>query len=236
MTPRGLITYDGLPVSAGGAHRLRGKDRSAAWARILGFLTSFTTYEKPDDVRLLLAEGPRIDHAFVSRAHRHATHAFGPAKRRLAIAGAVEEREHRWALTAGDVDECLELMQSLEPFPSHWRGAPLVLAIGAAFRLCDPDSGVVFPAQDPELYGRQEIGGLGLLGLSRIHLRLGTTSTCALFLSLPFTEATQVVRAYARRIDQSLPFRLSKAHWSRWQVNAGGTRFYRRRISVLDTD
>jgi len=30
------------------------------------------------------------------------------------------------------------------------------------------------------------------------------------------------------------PVRLSKKHWSRWQLNAQGTRYYNRRISVLD--
>jgi hypothetical protein len=71
------------------------------------------------------------------------------------------------------------------------------------------------------------------LGRSAIYLRLTTRSTCALLLALPFGEVTPALIAYVLRIDQSLPFRLSKRHWSRWQLNARSTRYYNRRIPVL---
>src|SRR5215470_20215672 len=106
--PRGLITYDGLPISAGGAHRIRKKDRAAIWESMRQFLHSFTTNEEPDEVRLLLHEGPRVDEAFFEDAHRLATAAFGRPRRRLAIAGAEQEHEHCWMVEPRDIHAAVQ--------------------------------------------------------------------------------------------------------------------------------
>jgi len=121
-------------------------------------------------------------------------------------------------------------MQSLEPFPQHWAHAPLVLSVDASFRLKDADTGEAFPLQDPELYGQEADWRLPL-GRSRMYLRLSARSTCGLFLFLPFPELTPQIRRYVDRLDQTLPFRLSPKHWSRWQLNANGTQYYKRRIA-----
>jgi hypothetical protein len=39
-----------------------------------------------------------------------------------------------------------------------------------------------------------------------------------------------------KRLEATLPFELSKKHWSVWRLNALGTGYYKRRISVLDGD
>jgi hypothetical protein len=70
------------------------------------------------------------------------------------------------------------------------------------------------------------------LGLSLIYLRLANPSTCALFLSLPFDEGTPELQAYVRRVQASLPFKLSAKHWARWQLNAQGTKYYKRKTSM----
>lgn len=75
-----------------------------------GFLEEFTTYREPDDVRLLLAEGPRVDRGLFAKAQRAATKAYGRSERRLAILGDVEEHEHSWALGSTGVDRALDLM------------------------------------------------------------------------------------------------------------------------------
>ena len=231
--PHAVITYDGLPISAGGAHRLREKNHVATWESVLRFLHSFTTSEEPDHVRLLLAEGARIDGAFFAEAHRRARAAFGRAERRLKIAGEANEFEHSWIVNRANIGDALDLMEALEPFPEHWLGAPLELSVEAIFCLRDPDTGEVFAGQDPELYGGQEAAWKLQFGRSRLHLGLTTVSTCALFLFLPFPEVCPALRAYVRRVDESLPFRLSRKHWARWQLNEQGTGYYRRRVDVL---
>lgn len=231
--PLGLISYDGLPVSAGGGHRLRRKDRLAIWESMRLFFDGFTTAGLPDEASLHLAEGPRVDALFSRRALKQLTQTFGPPAQRSALPGSRAGIEHRWALPPADADAALAAMRDLEPFPEHWLRAPLVLAVRTSFALRDPETGDVLPAQDPSLYGNQEAAWRLPLGLSRAYLRLTTASTCMLFLSLPFPDVDDGVRAYAKRIDAALPFRLSRKHWSRWQLNARGTAYYRRRVDVL---
>jgi hypothetical protein len=218
--PAALIAYDGLPISAGGAHTLRMRDRQAIWDRMRDFLASMTTCRDPDRVRLLLAEGTHIDAAFVARAEGAASRAFGTPRRRSSVAGAVEERELAWTLPPDRIDDALALIDELEPVPEHLGRGVLTLGIEALFFLRDPRSGETLPGQ-----GAQQ---------SRIYLRLSSRSTCAIFLSLPFPHATPGARAYIALLRDALPFRLSAAHWSRWQLNAQGTRYYKRRIRVDD--
>jgi hypothetical protein len=227
-----VITYDGLPVSAGGAHRIRSKDRIATWAALEQCLTAFTTYIEPNAVGLLLAEGERVDQRFGERARHASTAIFGGARRRVVVTGVVEEHEYRWLLAPADVGPALSLMRELEPFPAHWRDAPLTLQIEATFQLRDPDSGAVFPGQDASRYD-QDATWQRPLGASQISVRMSTSSACNIFLSLPFAEVTPAVSAYASRLSGALPFRLSPKHWLRWQLNASGTRYYSRRVSVL---
>jgi hypothetical protein len=85
------------------------------------------------------------------------------------------------------------------------------------------------PPQGSELYGEQRASDNLPLGLSLIYLRLANPSTCFLFLSLPFNEGAPELPAYVRRLQASLPFKLSSKHWSRWQLNAQGTKYYRRK-------
>jgi hypothetical protein len=211
-----------LPISAGGAHTLRTRDRRAIWDRMREFLASMTTCREADHVRLLLAEGTHIDSAFVARADEAASSSFGTPQRRVSIAGALEERELAWTLPPDRIDAALALIDELEPVPEHLGRGVLVLGIEAFFFLRDPDSGETLPGQ-----GAQQ---------SRIYVRLSSRSTCAIFLSLPFPDATREARAYIAQLQHALPFRLSPAHWSRLQLNAQGTRYYKRRIRIDDDD
>ncbi len=237
--PQALLTYDGLPISSGGAHRYRVRDHRVIWTAVSNFLQRCTTCDVVDDVHLVLYEGhlvePRLVKALASTVQK-----YGAAERRLNPAGSQKEfqyTQYTWALSSEDISGAIDHMASLGPFPRHWLGGPMFLGIQAAFCLRDPGKSEPLPFQGSELYGGQQAGFHLPLGLSVIYLRLANPSTCALFLSLPFAEVTPSVRAYVRKLGASLPFKLSAKHWSRWQLNARGTRYYNRRASVLgDSD
>jgi hypothetical protein len=202
------------------------------WSEIRGFLETCTTRREPERVRLLLYEGAHLDGDFFTRANRAATAGFGRSQRRLAIAGPHDEVfEHAWEVDPDEIGGALALMQGVEPIPEHLRSGVLVLAMEASFRLLGLDTGEPFPGQDPVLYGHQEADWNLPLGLSRIYLRLSGRSTCALFLSLPFPVVSPALRDYVTALEARLPFRLSPRHWSRWQLNAQGTRYYKRRVA-----
>lgn len=230
--PSALIVYDGLPVSSGGAHLLRLRDRYVVWDRMRGFLNACTTCEEPDEVRLLLAEGPHLDRSFFEQAVGLAGGAFGAATRRVSVVGATQtEYEHAWMLRPNEIGEALAVMDQLPAIPEHLGRGLLVLSIEALFLLRDPETGRILPGQGADLYGDQEAEPKLFLGQSRVYLRLSQRSTCALFLSLPFPEVSRAAFGLIGQLQETLPFRLSPARWARWQLNAQGTRYYKRRLN-----
>ncbi len=226
-----LITYDGLPVSAGGAHRIRGRDRQRIWQELQTFMRLFTTYDEPDAVDLVLYEDESVDTEFVTRARGAATSKFGRASRRRLVSGAVEVYEDGWRLGPGRVDDGLRLIRDLEPFGNHWLGGPVTLRILTHFRLKDPDTGLILAYQGSVNYRDQKADNGLPLGESSLGVHLARPSACGLFLSLPFADVTPELIAYVSRLAAYLPFRLSPKHWTRWQLNRAGTRYYRRRLA-----
>jgi len=141
--------------------------------------------------------------------------------------------QYTWAITSRDIPDGIELIRSQGPTTKHWLGGPMLLGISAEFSIRDPDTGEPFPLQGSDLYGNQETAFRLSLGVSVIYLRLANPSTCAFFLSLPFAEVTPKLQSYLSGLEASLPFKLSRKHWSRWQLNVKGTRYYNRKASVL---
>jgi hypothetical protein len=196
------------------------------------FLAACTTCGEPDDVRLLLAEGSHVDESFFDQARGLAMSEFGAASRRVSVVGVLTEYEHAWALRPEQIDDALAVMDQLPPIPEHLGRGLFVLSIETAFLLRDPETQETVPGQGTDRYGGQEADPNLVLGQSRANLRLSRRSTCALFLSLPFAEVTPAMLRLIALMQEALPFRLSAANWSRWQLNAQGTRYYKRRVNL----
>jgi hypothetical protein len=198
-------------------------------------LRTFTTCGAPDRALLLLYEGDHVDRDGFERALASANERFVRSSTRQSVSGAVVEHEHRWLLRLDEISDALDLLRALEPLPRHaFRGSAIAIAVEARFLLRDPVSGQLLEAQGAERYGGQRADPDRALGESFMSVRLSHPSMCSLFLSLPFPDATPQAKAYATRFEAALPFRMSRRHWSRWQLNKAETRYYRRRIVVLE--
>jgi hypothetical protein len=230
--PQALFTYDGLPISSGGAHRIRIRDHRIIWKAVSLFLQTFTTPQTAEDVHLILYEDRRVEPSFFARALERAVQVYGSPQRRLAVSGSVEVYQNAWMLGYEGISAAIDLMASLEPFPDHWLGGPMFLGVKSTFCLRYAGTSQPLPLQGSDVYGVQEAAFRLPLGISILYLRLAHPSTCGLFLSLPFTDITSAVQIYVRNLESSLPFKLSSKHWSRWQLNAQGTRYYKRKASI----
>lgn len=231
LRPPGLITYDGLPISSGGAHRIRGDDKRETWHRLSACLQSHTTFQVPSAVRLLLYEGKGTDASFFKRAHKATKLVFGASDKR---SRSSDFDEHVWSLSAGDVEKAIDHCDTLRPFPKHDLGGPLVLAIQSEFALLDISTGAILPNQGTSVYGSQLVARYGIeLGMSGIYVRLGSRMSCAIYLSFPFADLDIEMVGLAKELDRCLPFRLSTKHWMQWRLNRAGTSYYPRRVKVL---
>ncbi len=232
MVRGALITYEGLPLSGGGAHALRRADLRSLWAACDGFLRTCTDFNAPDETHIVLHEGSRVPRDFSKTVKKELSSLLGGPSRSHTISGVVDEYTNWWYPRSPSIPELIEWVAARQPFPEHWLNCPLMLGIKARVRLRQPGTSELLPFQGPEHYLSQQVGQEYRLGESLVYIRLSTRSTFFAFFSLPFVEPDESFRGYATFLQSALPFRLSQKHWVRWQLNAKGTSFYARKLSV----
>lgn len=209
---RGLITYDGLPISSGGAHTLRANGFAAAWAHVERFLEHCTDFERPEQIIIELLEGTRIPEAFVSPLKQRFSERFS-ARRTRRVGAAVG---HQWSVEWESFAAVLQELDLLQPLPDVPSPPPLTVNVTSAFHFVDPDTRRALPFQDPSDYPGRHAGDRTPLGTSRVFARLSTRSTLSVFFSLPFPHAGEEFLTYVEFLQRHAPFRFSGAHWKIW--------------------
>ncbi|GGM53912.1 hypothetical protein [Microbacterium saperdae] len=204
-----VVTYDGLPASAGGAHSLRTKNPRAAAERVQAFVdATVLTVGAPEMSFQLWAGGPPdVTGRFESFA---AAHFGGPQSR---------QRTHtQWRVRSEDVDATLDALSGADSGAVTGHGHPLAsLVWNAQVALIDPETGTSYEGIDADAFGRFAVDGYGrLLGTSGVRATFGTTaSSLSLWLAFP---ADDRLHDAAAHVQQHLPFRMSTKHWRRWRA------------------
>ena len=207
-----LITYDGLPVGSGGAHRLR-TDPLSVWNQLLDFFSTCTDRSEPELVELAVRSDLVLNHAVKKLGEPSRTRQVG---------------EHREILRPLPIEQVPSWLEG--PCRLAGDAGPWVSAWGQ-FRFTDLQSHDPLPGQDPSIYGHQKVerGGY-LLGQSVLYARLSRRSTVSVFLCFPFEAPSAEFRSYLDRLQQHLPFRFSNHHWKHWRPRARGTGFVGRKF------
>ncbi|MFT4082336.1 MAG: hypothetical protein QM638_07095 [Nocardioides sp.] len=211
-----VVTYDGLPASAGGAHSLRTKRPDAAWGRVREFLDACT---RPTAGPVLAFQvwsgGPA---AAAERVASAATERLGGARTRAST-------HTEWGVRADDADavtDVLAILAAAGPGAVTKHGNPLAsLVVTADVRLIDPATGAPDEDITPDAFGRFCVDGYGrMLGASGVRATIGTTaSSLSLWLAFPGDDRLPGAAAH---VQEHLPFRLSAKHWRRWRRTRDG--------------
>jgi len=225
-----VITYDGLPISSGGAHGLRTRSPKVALEQVRDFLRMCTDNSSPSDVFVEVIVSRSFQKEFtVPLAERLTAHLGTPIRRH---AGA-EDIAHRWTLTAHQIDEHVELIAQACPLPRHpFKIQPFVVAALFKFRLVSQETNVALPGQDVAYYGNFSPRPGQLMGESQLYARISERSTVSLFLNFPFQERSESFLAAAAYVQANLPFLLSPNHWKQWCSTKRGSKYLGRRIRV----
>ncbi|MFF1541984.1 hypothetical protein ACFVWL_18065 [Microbacterium sp. NPDC058269] len=208
-----VVTYDGLPTSAGGAHSLRTKNPRTAYESVQAFLDAAgLTVGAPEMSFELWAGGSPDDTGrFESFA---AARLGGPQSR---------QRTHsRWRVREDDVDATLDALSGAGSGAVTGHGHPLAaLVLSAQVTLVDPMTRAPYEGIDAEAFGRFAVDGYGrLLGASGMRATFGTTaSSLSLWLGFP---ADDRLHHAAAHVQKHLPFRMSTKHWRRWHATKDG--------------
>ena len=173
-----IITYDGLPVSKGGAHRahrLRTPDPKLALRQARDFLTACTDNSIPKVAFVEVIRGHSFDDEFSLPLIEQLKRRLGDSSRRQA---GTRNVAHRWNLKADQIDEYVDMVNEALPLPVDPFGLqPFVVAAQINFRILDPQTRVALSGQESELYGNYSAHPGQLLGVSQLYARFSGRST-----------------------------------------------------------
>ncbi|MDZ7917184.1 MAG: hypothetical protein U5O16_36030 [Rhodococcus sp. (in: high G+C Gram-positive bacteria)] len=214
-----VVTYDGLPGSAGGAHSLRVKRPDVAFRRLQTFLESCTEpVSLPSWTFEIYKSGPSEPTAQLSL---FATELFGGPRYKA-------QTHTEWNVPPGSVNEALDALVGCDAVTTHGRSVA-ALTYSVPVRLIDPNTRAPYPDITPDACGRFAVDGYGrTLGESGIRATLGNAaSSLSLWLNLP---ADERLSSGARHLQDHLPFRLSAKHWRLWRPNRSGDSYRSNKI------
>jgi hypothetical protein len=226
MTRLGAITYDGLPISSGGAHSLRQKGFVAGFNALQGFVDAISLEREPTSVSVELFDiGSGSFSHFISLSSEFDNRFEQKNGRNIG-----EYLGHQWRVPASELESLIHDVERLRPIPLlGYGGRSLVVHVYWHLILFDA-SGIQFPFQTRDSYEDFEVGTRLHLGESLVYARISENSTASLFLSLPFENVQPECIELANRINEAFPTRLSTKHWKRWTLTKKGTSYLGRKI------
>ena len=217
------VTYDGLPASSGGAHRLRTRTPAIALAQVQAFLAACTLPDGPPRWAFeLWSGGPE---AATERWRALAAERLGGPRRTA--------RTHReWSVREQDVPVLAAALDTADRSEVTRHGHALArLTLSAPASLRDPATGAPYPGVSADAMGTFAVDGYGrTLGTSGIRATFGTSgATLSLWLTFPGDERLGTAVAAVR---EACPVRLSAAHWRRWVPTKDGAGYRSLKISM----
>jgi hypothetical protein len=209
------VTYDGLPLSSGGAHSLGRMSGRTAHDAVLAFLstcaattqlTHFFTLPQPPEIVVDAEVAQELRQLFPGTPNT-------------------------FPVSHDRVDEAFAFLDRISPQPTNpWGMAPVWFWVRADFRLRTPSEDVIWPGQDPALFGGFETSTGIRLGQSKVQLSIESKPRINLMLSIPEATDDQLGEV-APWLEKNLPFRMSAKHWLRWSLTRSGTSYRPRRIT-----
>ncbi len=164
-----VVTYDGLPASAGGAHSLRAKDPDKAFRRVRSFVEECTAQASPPSWVFRVAAGgpPAATEHLVALA----TDRFGGPRHRA--------RTHtEWNVAPGAVDHALDMLGTAGPDAVTSHGHSLAaLTCGMRVDLLDPLARAPYPDITPDAFGRFASTVRPSAGRLRVRATVGTAAS-----------------------------------------------------------
>lgn len=227
MPIKSIITYDGLPVSSGGAHTLKSRNPSVALGQVMRFLGSCVAAQEPTQCSIELVSGAGISKDFSDRLLNQLNHEHGSHSTR----GLGPNTGHRWQIPLEAAEAVAKMISDISPLPVHPHGLqPIALEVQQKFCFVSQHDSSVLPHQGMENYANFA-PGYGLeLGISQLYARISEKSHVSVFLCFPFTETSAAFFEYRSFIQENLPFKMSDAHWKMWSLTKRGNNYVGRKL------
>ncbi len=228
MIRQGSVTYDGLPLSSGGAHSLRQKGLVKSFEALQEFVNAVSFERNPFSVTLeLIDSGGSLSHFMALKSE------FDDKYTQKEGRTIGEYYGHQWEIDPAMLRSLIFDLETLRPIPTvGYAGRSLVVHVYWNLVFIDTQ-GNQLPFQSRNDYLQFDVDFQRYLGESFMYSRISETSTAHLFLSLPFEEANDEATLLVKRIQKDFPTRLSSKHWKRWTLTKNGKSYVGRKIPGL---
>lgn len=229
MSRIAAITYEGLPLANGGAHKLRTRGFVAAFNALQSFVSAVSIDAIPKELLVEVVEGDGVPKQFSDSLASEFDSNFmrRPSRRIGAYTG------HQWEINATCVNRIVDQFERLRPIPQAGYAGEAAL-LHATWNLVLADNQrQPLPHQDKDDYLGHEVGYKIYLGQSLVYARISETTTATLFLTLPFEDVNDSAKRLAAEIESRFPCRLSSKHWKIWRLTKNGRSYVGRKIPGL---
>lgn len=229
MTRSAAITYDGLPISSGGAHKLRTRGFTDALLVLQSFVTAVSLDPRPKTGVVEVLAGDDVPATFTSAlaAHCEANSGYRTNRR------VGEYASSQWAVDPASLPAIVDTLEQRRPIPkAGYAGHAAVVHVTWNIVLADGLRQPI-PFQGREHYLAFECDSQRYLGESFVYARISEATTAHLFLSLPCETVTSDARQLAGQIQSHFPARLSTNHWKIWRLTKSGDSYVGRKVQGL---
>jgi hypothetical protein len=178
MVRRGAITYDGLPISSGGAHTLRAKGFVSGLNTLQSFATALSLDYEPKDLVVEVVEGEGVNEFF-----RQLSDDFDTRFKKKMSRGIGSYTGHQWIVDRTELNSLIHQLEMLRPIPlAGYAGYAAVVHSDWNLVFFDSTGGPL-PCQNTDDYQRYEVKKsvpikLGHLGKSFVDLACGLPPFC----------------------------------------------------------
>ena len=204
MTRLAAITYDGLPISSGGAHRLRTRGFVAGLDALQSFATTVSLDPLPTKLAVEVLDGKGVPGAFTSSLLSDLDARFtNRTDRRVG-----EYTGHLWTVDPPSLKGIVDTFERLRPIPKTEYAGHAALVHATWNILLLDSSRRPLPYQGKEHYLGFDCDSQRFLGQSFVYARISETTTAHLFLSLPYEDVNSDVQRLADQIQTHFPARL----------------------------
>ncbi|GAB3931092.1 hypothetical protein [Mucilaginibacter myungsuensis] len=196
-----FITYDGLPISSGGAHHLSAQQPSDVYQTTTKFIEHYTDKDGPTEIWI---EAPDWNlYNIFKYSLRFGLPGFDDSGLYVK-----QNRRVRWRFLSKNIPHYINEICSDQK---------LTLCIVWRFRFVDVQS-------KQQLPGQQDFTIIDFrVHNSEAYLRLSKLkSTMSAWFALPFIDLSDPNRAYINGMQAHLPFKFSKHHWRLWKLSKNG--------------
>lgn len=209
-----FVSYNGLPISSGGAHGLGKKSALEAFTEVITFLQKYGSTTKPETVSLTLYKADSFDYRklkwqFMKR--------YGLFPKDTSVDFIkYKQKMWTWDLKPKQMEEAISILQENSDLPEVDHLGPLRLEILWHVRLMDPTTQMELPNQKmiPTLDFR--------IHNSRMLLTVSKKSRVSVWFAFPFANQDETFKTYLNAFIKDLPFQPSEKHWRTWEKNKHG--------------